>query len=734
MEIKTNFYEYLGLLQESYKKEDSYKIILLKSAMVLYPILCDLGIRFQAPVALVCESMSEAKQILEDLCGLQEISIFCTNDLPKEVGRIIEDTECEFLSAFYLKGRNSLDNLKMLKNICEMGIYKQKKFDLAVMAAFQGEIPYEAAEFLGGKLYIHRKQKADMGKSKEKGEIFLRGIIQCVMDYYDIWQNTIKGFQQKHTFESYVEQIFMETGTLLEIFMCSSEFTKEEINEEVNNFRSAMINILDDWEISVIAQKWSEVFVKELYLSVPNVFGILNRHRIGVKDISNAKKWPLFDDDFYYITEELFSDICMAMKETIGVNQIKQMLESTGILKGEGKTRKYRTVQVKMVNEYGGCDKQRRVRLVRSKIDIDGRNWKEEIEKNLEKYGCREKEKGSYPTYSWSVDDVWISPKSINHHFLLVGQSGSGKTVALQKIEKRITQKGGKVLVLNYNHTHDFFKDKKIANYIDISVDGIPVSSLMNPIEKQGGEWENIEEVAERLRDVICSVWKFGDMQKNILSKVCYNAVAFRQSGTKGVEAFCAALNLYSNSGGEEIFNKIRDFITKVMFESKKQLWEDDKITVLDLSGLSEVVQPLAVEFVCSALWAERLIDGNEEETYFVFDEFQALKFSENSVLKKILREGRKFHISLLLATQSLLSYSIGDRALLQQAGTKLYFRLSESDKRKVLEELPNADKKQAEKILGSLNVGECLPKGNLLIGEKEGEEVMKISFRENNI
>ena len=36
-----------------------------------------------------------------------------------------------------------------------------------------------------------------------------------------------------------------------------------------------------------------------------------------------------------------------------------------------------------MVNEYGGCDKQRRVRLVRSKIDIDGRNWKEEIEKNL---------------------------------------------------------------------------------------------------------------------------------------------------------------------------------------------------------------------------------------------------------------------------------------------------------------------------------------------------------------
>ena len=135
---------------------------------------------------------------------------------------------------------------------------------------------------------------------------------------------------------------------------------------------------------------------------------------------------------------------------------------------------------------------------------------------------------------------------------------------------------------------------------------------------------------------------------------------------------------------------------------------------------------------VIAILWRQHRINGKqaEEPVWLVCDEFQSLNLKEGSVLTQILREGRKFKLSLLMATQTLSSFDVGCRAILQQAGTKLYFRPSESDVRKVSKDIPGIQQEKVQQLLHGLTVGECVAIGEFLIGTLSVEMVLKLSFR----
>jgi len=58
-----------------------------------------------------------------------------------------------------------------------------------------------------------------------------------------------------------------------------------------------------------------------------------------------------------------------------------------------------------------------------------------------------------------------------------------------------------------------------------------------------------------------------------------------------------------------------------------------------------------------------------------VLDEIQNLDHSSDSPIDKMLREGRKFGLSLLLATQTTSQFNQEQRDRLFQAGHKLFFK-----------------------------------------------------------
>lgn len=99
--------------------------------------------------------------------------------------------------------------------------------------------------------------------------------------------------------------------------------------------------------------------------------------------------------------------------------------------------------------------------------------------------------------------------------------------------------------------------------------------------------------------------------------------------------------------------------------------------------------------------------------------------------MAQILREGRKFNLSLLLATQTLFTFNTDKRLLLQQPATKLYFKPVESELKKIAKQFPDIDPKDAERLLQGLRIGECLATGEFEIAGRSEFRTLKVSFRE---
>ena len=104
----------------------------------------------------------------------------------------------------------------------------------------------------------------------------------------------------------------------------------------------------------------------------------------------------------------------------------------------------------------------------------------------------------------------------------------------------------------------------------------------------------------------------------------------------------------------------------------------------------------------------------------------------KHSTLFQILREGRKFQLSVLLATQTLNTFERWQCAVIIQAGTRLYFR---------------PDLKNIEKILGEDSVnedfwckikkfqrGDCVAVGQFRIGNLDIQKSLLMTFREEEL
>ena len=88
---------------------------------------------------------------------------------------------------------------------------------------------------------------------------------------------------------------------------------------------------------------------------------------------------------------------------------------------------------------------------------------------------------------------------------------------------------------------------------------------------------------------------------------------------------------------------------------------------------LDRAVQTVITEVLLADLWGEKLSSGNDTcPVVVVVDECQRFRFREESVLTRILREGRKYHLSGWFASQ-WIDDKVALKAL-DQAALRAYF------------------------------------------------------------
>jgi len=339
---------------------------------------------------------------------------------------------------------------------------------------------------------------------------------------------------------------------------------------------------------------------------------------------------------------------------------------------------------------------------------------------------------GSRKVY-WEFGHAELS----NRHMLIFGSSGMGKTYTIQCLLCELGRCGQNSLIMDY--TNGFMDSQLEPECRDVLS---PVQHIVrrqplaiNPFRQQvetiGGEPlpESASATAQRVSGVFAEVYSFGDQQKSAL----YQAIksGLEQAGDPGMELTDLIPHLEQlveekgtqGQAAGSVISKLRPFLDQNPFgkeepSSWERLFNDSlhRCHVIQLAGFMKDAARLITEFTLIDLyWFYRGLGRQGQPRVVVLDEVQNLDHREESPLAQLLREGRKFGFSLVLATQIMSNLNRDERDRLFLAGHKLFFRPADTEMRSYAE---IASVSTGEKVdvwqrrLASLKKGECYSLG----------------------
>ena len=333
------------------------------------------------------------------------------------------------------------------------------------------------------------------------------------------------------------------------------------------------------------------------------------------------------------------------------------------------------------------------------------------------------------PVY-WHYGDKRLQ----NRHLLAFGASGSGKTYGIQCLLAEMAAQGLRSLIVDY--TDGFLPNQVEERFTAIAK---PLNHFvfteklpLNPFRRQRqvidpalpAVDEKPYDVATRVSSIFTSVFEtMGDQQQSALVRVI-------DAGITGSSTFSLPKLLDGLRGdgqyGESLANKLEPLIKSEPFrEGADSAWAemlaspDAWVHVLQLKGLARDIQRLVTEFTLWDLYDYATSTGSQYRPIpVVLDEIQNLDHRSDSPIDKMLREGRKFGLSLILATQTTSQFNQEQRDRLFQAGHKLFFKPADTeiDRFAVLLSQATGDSKaEWSQRLAKLTKGQCWSLGGVL-------------------
>jgi DNA phosphorothioation-dependent restriction protein DptH len=177
----------------------------------------------------------------------------------------------------------------------------------------------------------------------------------------------------------------------------------------------------------------------------------------------------------------------------------------------------------------------------------------------------------------------------------------------------------------------------------------------------------------------------------------------------------------------QSLLNKLRPFVLDEPFSSGEGsfdwdhlfLEEDPLCNIFQLAGMDMLSSRTITEFILWDLYGHLQSKGKKADPkVIVLDEVQNLDHKEGSPLSKYLREGRKFGVSLLLATQTMSSMKKDERDRMFNAEHKLFFRPAATELKAFAEVAALSTRQKVDdwvQKLSSLGKGECYSIGRIL-------------------
>lgn len=310
-----------------------------------------------------------------------------------------------------------------------------------------------------------------------------------------------------------------------------------------------------------------------------------------------------------------------------------------------------------------------------------------------------------------------------NLHCLVTGMSGSGKTLYLTERMVSLQKLHNRVVVFD---TSSSFTKSEIIKKLSVGGNENTQAEVKKYVE------ENIS-FYDAEKEVPVDILKFGSVSSDV--KLIRDISAIMMShipnmGKKQIATLNSAIaelvaekhitildlceklleGTLSDSLSIEITDMLYNFIeAKLSENSWTELFHKSKgIVIISSDAATGSDGSALVDMLLMSLYLNQRNNPKENLVVFV-DEIQNQNLRQNGSIIKILREGRKLHISLNYATQYLTGKSEAAKAM-KNAGTCVYFQPDDTSAKSVSKELmiPIAD-------LLNMEQGECYIKGSLV-------------------
>lgn len=317
-----------------------------------------------------------------------------------------------------------------------------------------------------------------------------------------------------------------------------------------------------------------------------------------------------------------------------------------------------------------------------------------------------------------------------NGHIALLGQSGRGKSYAVKEFLFQLPEQGVHAYVFDCSGD---FRGEAVKDSFDRAGLGVEVCNVrqkaginpFRPLRLSASYAEEPADTAARLTTAILDAYRFRGSAQPVYLRSALNDFMNSPEFAPSFGALAAFIEADGKRAAKMQASLIRLKDLGRLFPGGGSgcNWklEQPGITILQFDTIPDrAAQILVTELLLSDLWAEKLQVQRETcPTVVLLDECQRFTFSETSMLVRILREGRKYHINGWFASQWIDS-KIAVQAL-EQAALRAYFYPGDRNIRSLAKVLccNPSQMRQLEKLIRNLSVGQFLyadPNGRVLL------------------
>ena len=264
-----------------------------------------------------------------------------------------------------------------------------------------------------------------------------------------------------------------------------------------------------------------------------------------------------------------------------------------------------------------------------------------------------------------------------NYNTIVVGTSGSGKSVAMQELMMSLLGMGARVIVFDLGRS--FEKSCYLVEGQHIRFEKSS-SMCINPFSfvEEGNEESDINERRDQLEAIALTMEQMAarregilDIQGNFLQKAVMDTFAKfsrKTTVTKVVETLFEHSDPRAKDVGTLLFNYTSDGSYGKWFEGEANVDLKSDLVVIELEDLKEKpsLQNVVLQAFLASMTQQLYLSDRKRKTVFIVDE--AAQLLENKFFSKsaqdMARRVRKYEASLVVGTQSFADFYANEYAI----------------------------------------------------------------------